>query len=682
MRYVLRLLIFCGIFFITARPTASFVRTPLSNSNGSPIAWNLANPGTPIVSGGRITYSLNPAGSDDLSFPQIEHAIAASFQSWEDVPTSNVAFNRGANSNSTTTTGDSVLQLFWLENSESTGDGLNLAGAVALTRRTYFTGGARTGEITDAATVFNGFRYKWAVDGRSDAVDVQEVATHEIGHILGFAHTPIGGATMYPLTIAGRTQGRTLAPDDVIAASVTYPAPEFLASTGTIRGRVSSGGSNIFGAHVVVVDGNGNVMTSALSQPDGNYSIQGLPPGNYTVYAEPLDPITGAYFSRANLEGFYANANVSFSTTQDFQVNVAAGGTTTMDISVISGSPSLDGYLVRGPESTFFFNLGAQTVQGQVGATIGVGGAGLPQSGSPLSVSGTGVTVNRTFFTSFDGLPAVMAEITVSPNAPTGSRNIIISSGQQRTIMTGALEIATATAATVSSANFTAKVAAESLASVFGQNLASATVSATTKPLPTSLGGTTVRLRDNSGQELLAPLFFVSPTQINFQITPGLLLGTMLVKTGNSESFVSTGSLFLESVAPGLFSASGNGQGLAAAVALRVKPNGLQIFEPVARFDQSSGQFVPIPIDLGITADQVFLVLFGTGIRFRSSLSACSYNIGGITGTPLYAGLQGDFVGLDQINLPLSQNLAGRGSVNVSLIIDGKTSNTLTVSIK
>ncbi len=682
MKYVLHLLIFCGIFFLMTSSTTSYVRTPLSNNNGSPIAWNLANPGTPIVSGGRITYSLNPAGSDNLSFSQIERAIAASFQSWEDVPTSNVAFTRGANSTSTTTTGDGVLQLFWLENSESTGDGLNLAGAVALTRRTYFTSGTRTGEITDAATVFNGFRYQWAIDGRSDAVDVQEVATHEIGHILGLAHTPIGGATMYPLTIAGRTQARTLAPDDAIAASVAYPTSGFLASTGTIRGRVSSGGTNVFGAHVVAVDGNGNVTASALSQPDGNYSIQGLPPSNYTVYAEPLDPITGAYFSRANLEGFYATANVSFSTTQDFQANVSAGGTTTLDFAVTGGAPALDGYLVRGPESTFFFNLGAQTVQGQINATIGVGGIGLPQSGSPLSVSGTGVAINRTFFTSFDGLPAVMAEITVSPSAPTGSRNIIISSGQQRTIMTGALEIAPATAATVSSANFTAKVAAESLASVFGQNLATSTVSANAQPLPTTLGGTTVRLRDNSGQELLAPLFFVSPTQINFQITPGLLFGTVLVKVGNNESSVSNGSLLLESVAPGLFSASGTGQGLAAAVALRVKPNGAQIFEPVSRFDQTSGQIVPIQIDLSIAGDQIFLVLFGTGIRFRSSLSASSYNIGGITGTPLYAGMQGDFVGLDQVNLPLTQNLVGRGAVNVFLIIDGKTSNTLTVSIK
>lgn len=248
--------------------------------------------------------------------------------------------------------------------------------------------------------------------------------------------------------------------------------------------------------------------------------------------------------------------------------------------------------------------------------------------------------------------------------------------------MTGALEIVPAAATVVSSANFAAKVASESLASVFGQNLATTTLAATNTPLPTSLGGTMVRLRDTSGQEKLAPLFFVSPGQINFQIAPGLLTGTVLVTVGNSDGFVSKGSILVEAVAPGLFSASGTGQGLAAAVALRIKANGTQSYEPVTRFDAGSGQTVAVPIDLGAVTDQAFLILYGTGIRFRSSLGLVSYNVGGIPGMPGYAGPQNDFVGLDQINVPLSRNLIGRGVVNVFLTADGKTSNTVTVSIK
>lgn len=680
MKYVLYLLVFCGCFLLATQPTASYVRTPISSTNGAPVAWNLTNPTTAIVQGGRITYRLNSAGSDDLSFTQVERALVASFQAWDDIPTSSVAFTRGSNTSSTASAGDGQLELFWLENTETTGDGLNLAGALALTRYQLIPA---TGEITDAATVFNGSRYRWAVDGRADAVDIQDVATHEIGHIIGLSHSPIGGMTMYPRTIAGRTHNRILGSDDIIAASVAYPASGFLGSTGTIRGRVRDGSTNIFGASVVAVDANGNARASAITQPDGTYSIQGLPPANYTVYAEPLDPLGPSFFNRGDLDAFYSNTISTFSTTQDFQVGVGAGGTVTQDFTVVQGTPALGGYQVRGPESTDFLNLGGQVPQGEVNAIVGVNGPGLPQSGTPLSISGPGITINRTFFaTTSIGLPAVLAEITVSPTAPPGSRNIIISSGGQRTIVTGALEIVPATASVVSSANFRANVARESLVSVFGQNLATTTVVANTTPLPTSLGGTTIRLRDFSGQELFAPLFFVSPGQINFQVTPGLLSGPVLVNIGNNESFVSTGAMTIESVAPGLFSANGTGQGLAAAVAFRVRANGTTSFEPILRFDQASGQFVAIPIDLESTTDQVFLILFATGVRFRSVLSAVGCSVAGLASSPLYAGSQNDFVGLDQINVPLSRDLRGRGMANVLLTVDGKTSNTVTVNIR
>jgi uncharacterized protein (TIGR03437 family) len=680
MKYVLYLLVFCGSFLLATQPTASYVRTPISSTNGAPVAWNLTNPATAIVQGGRITYRLNPAGSDDLPFAQVERALVASFQTWEDIPTSAIAFARGPNTSSTASAGDGQLELFWLENSEMTGDGLNLAGTLALTRYQFVPA---TGEVTDAATVFNGSRFRWAVDGRADAVDIQDVATHEIGHIIGLSHSPIGGSTMYPRTIAGRTNNRILGSDDIIAASVAYPAPGFLSSTGTIRGRVRDGSTNIFGAHVVAVDANGNVRASAISQPDGSYSIQGLPPASYTVYAEPLDPLGPSFFSRSDLDAFYGNTITTFSTTQDFQVSVGAGGTVTQDFTVVQGTPALGGYQVRGPESTDFLNLGGQAPQGEVNAIIGVNGPGLPQSGTPLSISGVGITIHRTFFANTSiGLPAVLAEITISPTAPPGSRNIIISSGGQRTIVTGALEIVPATASVVSSANFAARVAQESLVSVFGQNLATTTIAANTTPLPTSLDGTTIRLRDSSGQELFAPLFFASPGQINFQVTPGLLPGPVLVNIGNRSGFVSTGSMTIESVAPGLFSANGTGQGLAAAVAFRIRANGTTSFEPVTRFDQASGQIVAIPIDLGPATDQVFLVLFATGVRFRSALSAVNCSVGGVIGTPQYAGPQNDFVGLDQINVPLSRTLIGRGPANVVLTVDGKTSNTVTVNLK
>jgi uncharacterized protein (TIGR03437 family) len=56
-------------------------------------------------------------------------------------------------------------------------------------------------------------------------------------------------------------------------------------------------------------------------------------------------------------------------------------------------------------------------------------------------------------------------------------------------------------------------VAGGSIVSVFGRNLATVTQSASALPLPTSLGGTSVTVNG-----IAAPLFFVSPGQINLQL--------------------------------------------------------------------------------------------------------------------------------------------------------------------
>ena len=67
--------------------------------------------------------------------------------------------------------------------------------------------------------------------------------------------------------------------------------------------------------------------------------------------------------------------------------------------------------------------------------------------------------------------------------------------------------------------------------------------------------------------------------------------------------------------APGLFAASSNGQGVAAAVALRLRADGSQSYEPVVQFNATTNRFEAVPIDLGPESDQVFLVGVGTGLR-------------------------------------------------------------------
>jgi len=246
--------------------------------------------------------------------------------------------------------------------------------------------------------------------------------------------------------------------------------------------------------------------------------------------------------------------------------------------------------------------------------------------------------------------------------------------------MTGAVP---GSVATVSAASFLGtEASAEQISAFFGTNLATGTQVATTLPLPTTLLGTTVKVRDSAGTERSAPLFFVAPTQVNALIPTGTAAGIAQIVITGSDGKVSVGTILISGVAPGLFAANANGAGVAAATALRVRADNSQSFEPVSSFDAGQSRFVSVPIDLGPASDQVFLILNGTGIRGRSALTAVTATIGGVAAPVIFAGPQGDFVGLDQINVGIPRSLIGRNEVDVVLIVDGKTANTVKVNIK
>jgi len=236
---------------------------------------------------------------------------------------------------------------------------------------------------------------------------------------------------------------------------------------------------------------------------------------------------------------------------------------------------------------------------------------------------------------------------------------------------------------TVSAASFDGTtLAPESIVAAFGSNLATAAQIAQTTPLPTALAGINITIRDNAGTDRIAPLFFVSPTQVNYLIPVNTLPGAATVTLTASDGSTAVGIVQIANVAPSLFTANASGQGLAAAVVVRARNNGSQVTEPVARWDAALNRFVAAPIDLGAEGEQVYLVLFGTGVRNRSSLGQISARIGGTDAPVLFAGAQNDFVGLDQINVLLPRSLAGRGEVDVVLSADGKNANTVRVSIK
>jgi uncharacterized protein (TIGR03437 family) len=239
-------------------------------------------------------------------------------------------------------------------------------------------------------------------------------------------------------------------------------------------------------------------------------------------------------------------------------------------------------------------------------------------------------------------------------------------------------------AVSVSGASFTGNLlSSEAIVAVFGQGLATATQVATTIPLPTSLAGTSVRVTDSAGADRNAPLFYVSPNQINYLMPSGTANGLARITIVSGTREVASGAIEIQIVHPALFSANATGEGVAAATIERIRADGSRSSELAFRFDQQLRRYVPLPINLGPASDQLFLVLYGTGIRGVQALSAVSVTVAGEKVPVLYAGAQPSFVGLDQVNAgPLPRALMARGEVAVVLEANGRIANVVTLAFQ
>jgi len=224
-------------------------------------------------------------------------------------------------------------------------------------------------------------------------------------------------------------------------------------------------------------------------------------------------------------------------------------------------------------------------------------------------------------------------------------------------------------------------VAPDSIASIYGSNLAPTTAQAAALPLPLSLGGISLNVIDAAGFTRGAPLLYVSPAQINFVVPSGTAQGTATFSIGNGGAAPLTATAAVQNVAPALFTMAGSGLGVAAATAVQTQAADPQWQSPVPVFQCSSAGCVAAPIALGVDTP-VYLTLYGTGIRNRSSLSNVTVTINGVSVPVLYAGPQPEFDGLDQVNVPLTLNLRGSNLANVVLTVDGQTANAVTIDIQ
>jgi len=231
-----------------------------------------------------------------------------------------------------------------------------------------------------------------------------------------------------------------------------------------------------------------------------------------------------------------------------------------------------------------------------------------------------------------------------------------------------------------SGASFVAgPIAPDSIVSVFGSNLTTGTAAATSDPagLPTTLADTTVTIQDSQGTVRTAQLYYVSPTQINYLVPAATALGMARISV-TSPNGVSTARVNVIATAPGIFTA--NSSGLAAATGVHVRGTEQSTFN--VQYTDAKGQIQGLPINLGPRTDQVYLTLFGTGIRNRTSLEGVSVLMNGIYSPALYAGPQSEYSGLDQLNVQIPPSLSGAGKVTIVVSVNGVTANPVNVLVQ
>jgi uncharacterized protein (TIGR03437 family) len=554
-----------------------------------------------------------------------------------------------------------------------------------------------SGEVVDSDIVLNPltnelFGAPFATTGNANAIDFSAVVMHETGHLLGGNHSPLLGATMYYQ--GGTFDARKLSEDEKALARALASAAG-TGAYGELSGTVLlPDGQTARGISVTATDRTSGVTLCALTDPTGKFLLQGVPVGNYVLFAEPLDGPTP--LSALNLVAAGTDVNVEAmivgggDTPTVFPV--AAGVSTVADFAMLASTAAVDiRFFARGRigGSTDATSSGA-AIQASRGETLDliVGGPGVVNqlSNAKIELIGAGARVVpgsiRVDQARNTTQPTVRFTVEVT-GAPTKSLvSVIYRTPTAMSTVPGALVAAPAGQSLTLNPNGivnaasirSGPVAPASWVSMYADNLASQ-FQVSGSSLATILDGTTVQVTDGAGQRNSALLQFVTNGQINFLMPSAAVAGTgrVTVTTSKGTGFA---DFAIENVAPGIFAANADGRGPAASTYLTVLPSGV-----AADFTFFANRTPRVNAPIDISGGDTYLIFYGTGLRLHASPVTAS--VGGVSVPVLAATAQGQFQGLDQINIgPLPKSLAGRGEVSVEFNVDGKATNPVTVNVK
>jgi len=397
----------------------------------------------------KLTYHLGTTGSVRGVRSNEWVNVRAAAAQWQAVPGTQIRFEEGAGVGSVAQIPavDGRIDILWVNpgtypmGPDFGGTSLTLfnTGQVAVTY--LFTDEFDTDVILQAVILIRrDLDYTTSyTEPSANRPFLETVILHELGHVLGANHSPMGTSTLWWYSGGGANAAAGLSTDEVAFAQHVYGTTATRAGLGRITGSVRLNNTPQLGAIVLLERTNGLLVSAAVTRANGLYELPGLTPGTYQLRAVPLDPngssdaslVRGADLDVTSAAE-YALANTSFQGTPPIPVTVAGNSTQTRDFTVSGPAAAVRITEIRqGLQRTdrASADLALQLAPGMPEAWVGVYVPGAVSTNATLRIIGEGVRHGAT-----EVLPGALRQLTlvqvpvsVSASAPSGPRTLEVS---------------------------------------------------------------------------------------------------------------------------------------------------------------------------------------------------------------------------------------------------------------
>ena len=254
-----------------------------------------------------VRYFVTNRDIPGVSAAQLRDAAGRAFASWAATPNVRISSEFVGFTNANPLSGDNANVLGFTTRADLD----RVLGS------TSFTIDSVSGEIVESDIFFNSlFNWSAASAGEAGRQDIESIALHEVGHLLGLGHSMLGEteligtgrrvisaeAVMFPIAFSSGVVNRTPRADDMAGIADIYGTDVFRNATGSIAGRVTKNGTGVLGAHVVAFNpANGKLIGGFTLSQDGSFVVGGLEPGTYVLRVEPLDDGDATSFLESSL---------------------------------------------------------------------------------------------------------------------------------------------------------------------------------------------------------------------------------------------------------------------------------------------------------------------------------------------------------------------------------------------